>query len=318
MGLVAPLPRRPFGRILRPGLARGVGGLALTFGWWAAQSPAGPPGVANPGPRTQPAARVASAPLDGAGGRPASDVTPAARVARAAHPEADSLARAKRTIADCSARYRLVQDYTCIFYKRERIDGKLSETNVLFMKARTRPLSIYFKCDRPNAGREAIWAPGHNGGKIVAHEAGITKVIAGTMYLDPKGSLAMDDNRHPISDAGIGALIETVRRRWEADLLPGLATVTFHPQARVGDRPCTLIEAVHASKDARCEFQKIRLYIDVELGLPIRIEAYDWPKGPGQEPALMEEYSYMKLKVNTGLKDRDFDPKNSQYSFGRF
>ena len=32
----------------------------------------------------------------------------------------------------------------------------------------------------------------------------------------------------------------------------------------------------------------------------------------------MEEYTYMNLRVNVGLKDRDFDPGNKQYSYGRF
>ena len=32
-----------------------------------------------------------------------------------------------------------VQDYTCTFFKRERIDGKLSDANVMAMKARTHP-----------------------------------------------------------------------------------------------------------------------------------------------------------------------------------
>jgi Protein of unknown function (DUF1571) len=33
---------------------------------------------------------------------------------------------------------------------------------------------------------------------------------------------------------------------------------------------------------------------------------------------LSEEYSYMQLKLNVGLRDIDFDVTNSQYSFGRF
>jgi hypothetical protein len=54
------------------------------------------------------------------------------------------------------------------------------------------------------------------------------------------------------------------------------------------------------------------------MGLPIRFEAYDWPKHKGAEPELAEEYTYSNLKLNVGLSDRDFDVANGAYSFGRF
>ena len=63
---------------------------------------------------------------------------------------------------------------------------------------------------------------------------------------------------------------------------------------------------------------RVRVYIDNELGLPIRFEAYDWPRRARVEPELLEEYSYMHLKLNVGLRDIDFDVANSAYSFGRF
>ena len=65
-------------------------------------------------------------------------------------------------------------------------------------------------------------------------------------------------------------------------------------------------------------FHKVLLFIDREHGLPIRFEAYDWPRSPGAAPDLIEEYTYNDLKTNVGLTDRDFDPNNASYSFGRF
>jgi hypothetical protein len=143
-------------------------------------------------------------------------------------------------------------------------------------------------------------------------------VLAGTMNLDPLGSMAMEENRHPITEAGIGSLIETVRHRWDIELQRGESKVLFHPSARVGERACTMIETIHPARQENSMFHKVKLYIDEELGLPIRFEAYDWPRRPGLEPELVEEYTYANLRVNVGLHDRDFDPQNAQYSFGRF
>jgi hypothetical protein len=230
----------------------------------------------------------------------------------------DAVSRAKQAISDCQERYRYVHDYTCTFTKRERIDGRLTAPHVMAMKARTNPRSVYVKFQQPNQGREAIYVQGRNRDRIVAHDVGITKFLAGTMHLDPRGSMAMEENRHPVTEAGIGTLIDTVAKHWATELTPEESVLTFHIGARVGDRSCTMIESVHPEHRSNFLFHKVKLYIDQEHGLPIRFEAYDWPRRPGAAPELVEEYSYLDLRLNVGLHDHDFDPANQQYSFGRF
>lgn len=230
----------------------------------------------------------------------------------------DPILRAKQAIAECQARYNKLQDYTCTFHKRERIDGEVTQPYIMSMKSRTNPHSIYFKFQRPKKGREAIYVEGRNGGKIIVHDVGLGKLIAGTMTLDPKGSMAMEENRHPVTEAGIGALIASVARHWSVELTPGESRVTFHKNLRVGNHPCTMIESVHPRKHPSYLFHMVKLYIDHEHGLPIRFEAYDWPKRPGAAPELVEEYSYLGLRTNVGLRDQDFDASNPQYSYGRF
>jgi hypothetical protein len=230
----------------------------------------------------------------------------------------DPTLRARRMIASCWESYRGVSDYTCVFYKRERIDGKLSGHSIMQMKAKTQPMSVYFKFVQPNTGREAIWVDGRDDGKVAVHDVGIGKFLAGTVYLDPLSRRAMQGNRHPITDAGLGHLIQTVSQRWAAEMKPGETLVTIKPDVKVGERACTMVQSTHPTRDARYLFYSVKLYIDQELNLPIRFEAYDWPASPGAAPALIEEYTYNGLRVNAGLTDRDFDPANNQYSFGRF
>ena len=229
----------------------------------------------------------------------------------------DPIAQAKKAIADCRDRYTQVRDYTCTFVKRERIDDRLTPQHIMIMKARTSPNSLYFHFQQPNQGREAIYVHGRNNGRIVAHDVGLTKFLAGTMHLDPRGSMAMEDNRHPVTEAGIGSLIDTVAKHWAVELTPGESQLTFHDDVRVGNRRCTMIESVHPQRGPNFLFHKVKLYIDQEHGLPIRFEAYDWPRHAGAPAELVEEYSYLDLKLNVGLRDHDFDPANKQYSFGR-
>lgn len=259
-------------------------------------------------------ARVEGLELD-PGSAPSQSTSPSIATTAADH---DPIAMAKQAIADSAARFKKVQDYTCVFHKRERIDGQLTQPYILTMKARTQPHSVYFKFQRPKKGREAIYVAGRNSGKVVVHDVGLGKLLAGTMNLDPHGSMAMEECRHPVTEAGIGALIETVRRHWSTELTPGESLVTIHKNVRVGNHPCTMIESIHPKKHPNYLFHKVKLYIDHEHGLPIRFEAYDWPHHPGLSPELVEEYSYLNLKTNIGLRDQDFDVANPQYSYGRF
>jgi hypothetical protein len=231
--------------------------------------------------------------------------------------EVDPIARARAAIADCKSQYLKIQDYTCTFFKRERIDGKLYTQHIMNMKARTKPASLYFKFIQPNSGREAIFIHGKNNNKIVAHDVGFGRLVAGTMHLDPNGDMAMEENRHPVTEAGLGSMIDLVKARWDTELHPGESVLRFHPQAAVGDRPCLMIESIHPRKTNEFLFDKVNLYIDRELNLPIRFEAYDWPKADGVAPELVEEYGYSDIKVNVGLDDHDFDVANREYAFGR-
>ena len=238
---------------------------------------------------------------------------------RAAKPVVEGpSARAIRTIKECRDRFASVTDYTCTFFKRERIDGVLSDMNVMAMKSRTRPHSVYFRFQQPNKGREAIYVEGRNDGYVLAHDVGFTKLLAGTMRLDPHGARAMENCRHPITKAGIGHLIETVHDRWTSELRDDESVVIFDPKMRLGSAPCLLIETIHPRPAPQYLFHKVRLFIDTALGLPVRFEAYDWPAKLGEAPLLLEEYAYDDIKLNPGLTPADFDAANPQYTFGRF
>ncbi len=228
------------------------------------------------------------------------------------------IARALDAVAEARSKFESVEDYTCTFYKRERIKGRLTGAHIMSMKARTRPHSIYFRFQQPSAGREAIYIAGRNRDKVLAHDVGLGRLIAGTLHLDPTGAQAMEDCRHPITEAGIGRLIEIVWNRWSMELNPDESDVSIRDDMMLGDRACTMIESTHNRRKGHFLFHKVRLYIDQDLGLPIRFEGYDWPDKVGGEPVLAEEYTYMNLRLNVGLKDRDFDTSNPAYQFGRF
>jgi len=103
----------------------------------------------------------------------------------------------------------------------------------------------------------------------------------------------------------------------EKDLQYAECEVKFIEGAKInpGNRICTCIQVVHPIPRRNFLFNMARIYVDEELNLPVRYEAYDWPKVAGEEPVLTEEYTYINLKLNNGFTDADFDINNSKYKF---
>lgn len=216
-----------------------------------------------------------------------------------------------------------IHDYKAIMIKQERIDGTLMPAEYMSIKVRNRrklaenrqPFSIYMRFLRPtNAeGREVIYVENQNDGNLVAHECGFLNVMR--VNLDPQGSMAMRGNRYPITDAGIENLVEKLIERGERDRAHGFCDVEFFENAKVLDRTCTMIQVKHDEDRAPFDFHIGRIYIDDEHQVPIRYEAYTWPK-PGEKTLpLLESYTYANLEVNVGLTDQDFDPDNGEYDF---
>ena len=105
--------------------------------------------------------------------------------------------------------------------------GRMTPLHIMSMKVRTKPQSIYFKFQQPAHGREAIYIAGRHGSKVLAHDVGLNKFLAGTLALEPTSSRAMEDCRHPITEAGIGPLLDTLAKRWAVELDPEETKVPF-------------------------------------------------------------------------------------------
>ena len=209
-----------------------------------------------------------------------------------------------------------LRDFSCTFKKREFVDGKLGEQQSMFVKMRMQPHSVYLYFLDPDVrGQEAIYVAGKNGGNLLAHPIGIKQTLVGTLSLAPNDPQAMEGNRYPITDFGFRRLSERFLERCKYEMQFGECDVRVIEGARVNDRVCTCVEIVHPVKRSEFRYARCRLFIDNEYNLPIRCEGNDWPTNPGEEPPLVEEYTYANLKFNLGFTDADFDVNNPQYGF---
>lgn len=234
---------------------------------------------------------------------------------QAEHPLDPAIAWAKESLKQMES----VKDYSATLVKRERINGKLGEHNYAFVKVRNEPLSVYMYYVGPEGvkGREVIYVAGKNDGKLIAHEGTGALKVFGSVWLDPTGTIAMRGERYPITEIGIKRLVEQLVERAEQDKkIPLPVEVTIKRNAaKINDRPVSVIMVSHPKRHPNHEFYKARIFVDDELNLPVRYEAYDWPAKEGGKPVLMEEYTYLNLEVNKGYTDADFDPENANYKF---
>jgi hypothetical protein len=226
------------------------------------------------------------------------------------HPLLPAIRLAQSSLSGLEA----VKDYQAQLVKRERIDGRLL-TQVMEMKLRESPLSVYLSFGGSHAGREVLFVQGQNGDQFWVHEGEGLKALVGTVSLAPNADEALQENRYPITLIGMRHMVQILVDQWKFESRYGEIDVKFFPQAKLNDRQCRVIQASHPQPRRQFRFHMTRLFIDNETGLPVRVEQYGFPATPDGPPPLEEEYTYSKIRTNIGLSDADFSRDNPEYSF---
>lgn len=205
--------------------------------------------------------------------------------------------------------YGSVTDYTAVLRKQERIAGELRPEETILLKFK-RPFKVYMRwLEGPHAGRQALYVKGAHGDKFLVHETGILARFF-TVALDPDGPHVREESRFPVTEIGIGRLVDRLaadaRRALRAK---GLALRELGKR-RSGATELSEVEAV-LSERLKKEFSYSRIIvgIDVGSGLPVRVSFYDWDED------LVARYSYEDLRLNRGLAEAEFDPANPDYGF---
>ncbi len=255
----------------------GIAGLLIFLSVAGANPPAGAPAPPTP-PTTAPAA---ASPLD----------------------------QPLRLATEANQAFQGIRDYTCLFIKKERLHGKPQPENLIEMRVRNQPFSVYLRWLAPKnlEGQQACYVAGRNQNMMRVHSTGILG-IAGFVTLDTRDPRVMENSRHTITEAGIGHLITRLLQSWDMERRLGKT------QVRLADytynrAPCTRVETIHPDNSGR-QFTSYRtvVYFDKASHLPIRIEKYDWPRAGGPAGGeLLESYSYINLRTNVGLGDNAFN-----------
>ncbi len=221
------------------------------------------------------------------------------------HPLDPALRIARKCLANIETNIR---DYSATLIKRESIGGKLNETERMRVKIRHQPFSVYLQHTAPESvkGQEVVYVRGKNDGNLIGRPVGL-KGVLGTLSLKPDGVIAMQGQRYPITEIGILNLTNRLIEAAESGKKFGDCEVRFFKGAKINKRSCTRIEVVHSTRRPQFDVHRAQVFFDDELNIPVRYEAYDWPDSPGGKPKLIEEYTYLDVKLNNDFGDADFE-----------
>ena len=239
-------------------------------------------------------------------------------------PQVDSTAAVKEHPLQPVVRWALqelprvekIADYSATFVSRERVAGRLGERETMEIKIRHQPFSVYvrFLGPAPVRGQEALYVEGQNEGRLWAHRP---SHIMGALSVQPDSPIAMRNRRYPLTEIGLVNLVRRLIEVGQQDLQRDECEVKFFTGAKLNDYVCTCIQVTHPQPRRDFRFHVARIFVDDRLQLPVRYESYAWPAEAGGSPELLEEYTYLDLKVNNGFTDRDFSVDNPAYQFSR-
>lgn len=224
-----------------------------------------------------------------------------------------SLAPGLRLATESHKALQNVKDYSASFYKQEMV-GKTRVNHQLTLKIREQPFSAYLRYENPHKGREAIYVEGQNKNLMLAHGTGV-ETLVGTLELEPTSDRALEESRYPITMIGMRNMLSSLAGQWNSELSLSDQKIRYFPNAKVGNLECRVFESSYAQRQKGVKFHMTRLYVNKANMFPVRVEQFDFPSKTGAQPVILEQYTYLNVKPNLGLKDVDFDVENPAYDF---
>jgi len=239
------------------------------------------------------------------------------------HPLAGPLKTAYQTYERLNTEIR---DYTCVFIKRERIDGKVKGYHQIKTKVRHGrkqddqmiPFSVYLRFLSPSRvkDREILFVEGANGGKMLVRQGG--RVLPNLVHrLVPDSRFALRESNYAVNEFGMRNMVAGLINVMIMDLAHDECEVVLERGVDVNGCKCTHFRVTHPIQRPHFRFHLAEVYFDEELHVPIYYAAYTWPQEEAGRPTLLEKFAYQNIRLNVGLNDEDFDRDNPNYGFGK-
>jgi len=203
----------------------------------------------------------------------------------------------------------------------------LQELQTIQLKMRHKPFGLYMKwLEGGDVGRQVLFSEGQYDDQVQVKLGGKLSKVLPTLKLDPTGSMAMKESRHPVTEMGLLQLAELVLQYRRRDLLhPQGVHWEMIPDQKFLDHVCDCWVVEYDNREVEKVYRKSITYIDRKYSLPICVKNFGWPAEGGDfadvaaldEATFIEYYGYTDIEIETRLSDADFDKGNADYKFRR-
>ena len=206
--------------------------------------------------------------------------------------------RAATTWNEVVESYGRVRDYTSLYEKEERAISNGERQTIRLSFRKPMDIRLDWLNDERKVDQTAIYRQGRNDGKVIARRSGMVGKMAGTMALDPRDRLAMQDSRHPITEVGIGHVINRVSDGLRSGRLAASPVRAVTLDGRQADQ--LTLEAVSGDALGVEGARRAVIWIDRGLTLPIQVELI------AANGTLLERHHFTELRIDVGLTDSTF------------
>lgn len=229
----------------------------------------------------------------------------------------EALVRQTRLLEKGLQEISAISDYSATFTKQEKINGVLSEPEILKVKIRQEPFSIYIKwLNGEDVGQEVAYVHGENNNRVLLKFGGLKGRMIPTLKIHPKGDLATAEARYPVTEMGLKKMIERILEFRYRDLELAQGVNCRMTADRKFDRShCCCFEIHYDSPDVSPKFRKSYIHINKETCLPVYVKNFGWPLSGSQhltgkkldEATLLECYSYTDIAMEDQLSAGVFE-----------
>lgn len=214
-----------------------------------------------------------------------------------------------------------LSNYSATFMKQEKLNGVLSEPDIVKIKFRQEPFSIYMKWLKgEDAGQEVAYVDGENDNRLLLKYGGLKGRMIPTLKIHPSSDLAMSEARYPVTEMGLKKLIERILEFRYRDLkLAQGVDCRMSDDRTFKQHDCSFFEINYANPEISPKFRKSHVYICKETCLPICVKNYGWPLDGARtltgnkldEETLLECYCYTNVTQDDPLSGEEFELANT-------
>lgn len=203
-----------------------------------------------------------------------------------------------------------VEDFTCRFFKHERVQGELKTPQTMAASFRAAPLSVHLKwLENPGRIQRALYVAGAHVAadgteQVLVEPSGvIARALKPKVAIPLHGQQARQASRYTLDEFGFQAALARIRAENERFVAAGVLTWEPVRGGVVDGRPTlVLTRRLPAAGGGEYPNAKLIIELDAEWLLPVNVEAYADAAGT----VLLEHYRCAGLELNPGLDDGHF------------